>query len=346
MSGLRSVFVSITVTVGLVLAVPRVYAESLDNIYVKAKAEGKLTIYAGGPAAPWEAFAKEFSQQYPGITVAVTGGFSNVLDKKIDAQLNDKKLEVDLAAFQTLQDFVRWKKERVLLNFKPPGFDNIDASFKDKDGAYVALQINAHVYAYNDQLVKSEDVPKSALDFLKPQFRGKVVAAYPADDDATLYDFYAVVMKYGWSYMDKYMANQPNFIQGHLDVQRSIAAGANFVTLDAIPSIPLGKPYEIAFPKADAIPIWPYSAAIFRGALHANAAKLFLAWYLAPEQQKRIGTWSPRNDVPAPFGWKPILSYKVVNNYRDFITNEARITGLRERFEHYTGPVKNAGGVR
>ena len=276
----------------------------------------------------------------------MTGGFSNVLDKKIDAQLKDKKLEVDLAAFQTLQDFVRWKKERVLLSYKPPGAEKVDASFKDKDGAYIALQINAHVYAYNANLVKPEDVPKSALDFLKPQFRGKVVAAYPADDDATLYDFYAVVKKYGWSYMDKYMANQPTFIQGHLGVQRSIASGDNMVTLDAIPSIQLPKPYEVAFPKADAIPIWPYVAAIFKTSPHQNAAKLFLAWYLEPEQQKRIGTWSPRSDVAAPYGWKPILTYKVVNNYRSFITNEKQLKELREKFEHYTGPVKNTGGVR
>jgi ABC-type Fe3+ transport system substrate-binding protein len=27
-------------------------------------------------------------------------------------------------------------------------------------------------YAYNPNLVKSADVPKSALDFLKPEFRG------------------------------------------------------------------------------------------------------------------------------------------------------------------------------
>ena len=341
----RALQASMTFALGLILVPHGAGAESLDEIYAKAKNEGALTIYAGGPAAPWEASAKEFSQRYPGITVAVTGGFSNVLDKKIDVQLEDKKLEVDIAAFQTLQDFVRWKKEGVLLNFKPPGSDEIDRSFKDRDGAYVAVQVNAHIYAYNAKLVRLEDVPKSALDFLNPKFRGKVVAAYPADDDATLDDFYAVVKKYGWSYMDKYMANQPNFIQGHLGVQRSVVSGDNLVTLDAIPSIQFPKPYEVAFPKADAIPIWPYVAAIFKTSPHANAAKLFLAWYLEPEQQKRI-VWSPRSDVPPPYGWKPILSYKVVNDYREFITDEPRLKELRERFQHYTGPVKNTGGVR
>jgi hypothetical protein len=36
----------------------------------------------------------------------------------------------------------------------------------------------------------------------------------------------------------------------------------------------------------------------------------------------------------------------VVNNYREFLTNEKQLEELRRRFEAYTGPVKNQGGVR
>src|SRR5580704_18162645 len=70
-----------------------VRAQNLDALYEKAKTEGALVLYTGGPTAPWEATAKEFSARYPGVTVSVTGGFSNVLDKKIDAQLAAGKLE-------------------------------------------------------------------------------------------------------------------------------------------------------------------------------------------------------------------------------------------------------------
>jgi ABC-type Fe3+ transport system substrate-binding protein len=326
-------------------------AQSLDALYQKAKTEGNVIVYAGGPTAPWEAAAKDFSARYPGVSMSVTGGFSNVLDAKIDAQLKDGKLEVDLAVFQTLQDFVRWKQEGRLLNYKPQGFDKIDRTFVDADGAYVGVQINAHVYAYNPNLVKPEDVPRSALDFLQLRFKGKVVSCYPADDDATLYAFYSIVQKYGWKYMDRYMANEPRFIQGHLGVVRSIASGESLVTFDTIASISmdqknLGLTQAIAFSQDDPLAIWPLTAAIFKAAPHPNAAKLFLAWYLSPEQQAKTGNWSPRSDVPAPYDWKPILSYKVVNSYREFLTNTTQLTELRKRFEVYTGPVKNTGGVR
>jgi len=326
-------------------------AQNLDALYQKAKAEGSIVLYAGGPTAPWDTAAKDFSARNPGVSVSVTGGFSNVLDAKIDAQLQGGKLEVDLAVFQTLQDFVRWKQEGRLLNYKPPGFEKIDRSFVDAGGAYLGVQINAHVYGYNPNLVKPEDVPRSALDFLQPRFKGKVVSCYPADDDATLYAFYSIVQKYGWKYMDRYMANEPRFIQGHLGVVRSIASGESLVTFDTIASISMdqknqGLTQAIAFSQDDPLPIWPYTAAIFKAAPHPNAAKLFLSWYLSPEQQAKTGNWSSRSDVPPPYGWKPILSYKVVNNYREFLTNTIQLAELRKRFEVYTGPVKNTGGVR
>jgi len=335
----------------LALASVPSHAQSLDVLYAKAKSEGSFVLYVGGPTAPWEAKARQFEQRYPGIKISITGGFSNVLDKRIDQQIKDNNLQVDTAIFQTLQDFVRWKTEGQLLAFKPAGFDAIDPSFKDKDGAFYGVMVIAMPYMYNTQMVSAANVPNSALDFLKPQFRGKVVTPYPADDDATLWLFHKIVLKYGWDYMDKYMANKPNFIQGHLGQQRSISSGQNWVTFDSIfnitePEKKAGKPVESHFSTIDATPIWPLTGAIFKNAPHPNAAKLFLTWLLEPAQQVQTGTWSARGDVPPPAGLKPILSYQVANDYITFLTNEAQLVELRKRFEGYTGPVVNVGGVR
>jgi len=206
-------------------------------------------------------------------------------------------------------------------------------------------------YMYNTEKVAAADVPNSALDFLKPQFAGKIVTAYPADDDVTLWVFYHIVQKYGWDYMDKYMAAKPSFIQGHLGEQRSIASGQNVVTFDSIYDITNelkrhGAAIDAHFPAVDALPIWPLTGAIFKDAPHPNAAKLFLSWLLALEQQAHIGTWSARSDVPPPQGFKPILTYQVANDYRAFLTDQAKVVELRKRFEGYSGPIVNAGGVR
>ena len=326
-------------------------AQSLDDLYAKAKSEGAFVLYVGGPTAPWEAMAKMFNERYPGITVSISGGFSNVLDKKIDAQIAAGKLEVDTAILQTIADYVRWKADGRLIDFKPAGFDKIDSRFKDSDGAYWATMVNAVPYMYNTEKVTAADVPNSALDFLKPQFQGKIVTAYPADDDVTLWVFYHIVQKYGWSYMDKYMAAKPNFIQGHLGEQRSIGSGQNLVTFDSIYNITSvlkkqGMKVDTHFPTVDATPFWPLSGAIFKGAPHPNAAKLFLTWLLEPAQQVATETWSGRSDVPPPSGYKPIFSYKVVTDYKSFLVDQNKVADLRKRFEKYSGPIVNSGGVR
>jgi ABC-type Fe3+ transport system substrate-binding protein len=325
-------------------------AQTLDELYERAKQEKSLTFYTGGPAAPHEARAAEFQRRFPGITVSVKGGFSNVLNDKINQQIKARKLETDMAFFQTVQDFVQWKKDGVLAAYKPDGFDQIMPNLKDPDGTYMALSANAITYAWNTRLVRPEDAPKSALDFLKPVFSGKLISVYPHDDDAALYLFHLIVQKYGWSWMDRYMANKPNFIQGHLPVARSVAEGKNAATLDATSSVwpfrRAGQPVEIAFSEVDETPVFTLTGGIFKDSPHPNAARLYLSWYLAKEQQSRLGTFSPRTDVPPPEGFRPLTSYKIANAYREFVTDEKLVADLRKRMESYIGPIANQGGVR
>ena len=236
-------------------------AETLDELYAKAKGEKSLVVYAGGPVSNYEPLAREFESKFPGLTVSIEGGFSNVLNQKIEQQFKDLKLEADMVLLQTAQDFVRWKGQGKMLAFKPEGYDAIDKSFKDPDGAFIAWFVGTLSYAYNSKAMKPENAPKSALDFLKGEFRGKMIACYPHDDDATLYLFHTIAQKYGADYIDKYVANQPNWVQGHLGVSRSVAGGTDLVTPDATTSTVLnlkkaGQSIEFAFSEVDPIPVY------------------------------------------------------------------------------------------
>ncbi len=337
------------IALAFAVAAPAARAETMSELYEKAKGEGALVFYAGGPTAPHENRIKQFEARYPGIKVRVEGGFSNVLNERIEKQLAAGKLEVDMAILQTVQDFVGWKKRGQMLLFKPDGIEHVMPNLRDPDGAYVALSANVISYAYNTKQVGAADVPRSALDFLKPQFMGKLISVYPADDDAALYLFHIIVQKYGWSWMDRYMANKPNFIQGHLPVSRSVATGENAATLDATstawPFKRAGQ-LEVVYSEVDESPLFTASGGIFAKAPHPNAAKLYLSWYLSHEVQSRTGTFSPRTDVAPPEGFKPLSSYKIANQYREFVLDQKLVDELRLRFEKYTGPPVNKGGVR
>lgn len=342
--------IAILLTGGIVVAASA-HAQSMEQLYEKAKAEKELTIYGGGPTSLYEVPARVFEAKYPGIKVTIHSGFSNVHDEKINQQLKTKTLDADLAILQTVQDYIRWKKEGVLASFKPPAWDAIDKSFKDPDGYYVGVFVTSVSYAFNHALVKPEDAPKSALDFLKPEFRGKMIACYPHDDDITLYLFHTVVQKYGWDWMTKYLANGAQFIQGHLGVSRALSSGEAAVSIDSNPNFSLreqrsGKPVDISFSKIDPTPVWAQTAATFKDSPHPNAARLFLSWFLEKEQQSKLDTWSPRSDVPPPDGLPPLFSLQLANDYPAFISNTELVSDLRKRFEAVTGPVQKKGGVR
>lgn len=326
-------------------------AQTIDQLYQAAKAEKTVVLWGAGPTAGYEAAAHAFEQQFPGVTVSLTGGFSNVLNAQIEKQFADRKVETDVLIFQTVQDFVGWNKRGLLMHFKPDGFDVIAPEFKDRNGAWIAINANPLFYGINTERVAEDQVPKSALDFLKPRFKGKLVSAYPADDDATLYDFATIVRKYGWSFMDKYMAQQPKFIQGHLGVARGVASGGSDATFDnTIGSTNTAKheggKITLAAPQSDPLPVFFTSETILKDAPHPNAAKLYVTWFLSKEQQSRTGVYSSRGDVPPPAGLMPLSSYRLANHYLQFVTDEKRLVALRKRFETYTGPVTNAGGVK
>jgi ABC-type Fe3+ transport system substrate-binding protein len=147
------------------------------------------------------------------------------------------------------------------------------------------------------------------------------------------------------------VATKPKFIQGHLGVVRSVVSGESLATFDMMVHHTFeekseGRPIDVAFPKDDPLPIWGQMGAIFKDSPHPSAAKLYLQWYMAKEQQSRIGTWSARNDVAPPFGLKPIFDYKVADDFDSIVTDMKLLSDLRNRFRTYTGDVANAGGIR
>ena len=209
----------------LALTLNRATAQTVDGLYEAAKNEGALVIVGGGPAPAYERFAKDFELRYPGINVSVTGGPSNVHAAEIDKQLANHSLSVDLAILQTVQDFERWKREGVLATFKPEGFEKVDNGWKDKDGAYLGVWVDGVTYSYNPQKVTRDAVPRSALDFLKPEFKGQIITTYPHVDDVTLYLYTLITDKYGVDFLDKLKRNEPSFVRGHLGVARAISSG-------------------------------------------------------------------------------------------------------------------------
>lgn len=177
---------------------------------------GTLVVYAGGDAPDQQDGNRAgFEAAFPGIKVEIVVDLSKYHDARIDYQLKTDTVVVDVAQLQTLHDYPRWKKEGVLLNYKPIGWEHIYDALKDPDGAYTGVFMDAFTTNVNTQLLPNNSSwPVEANDYLKPEFKGKLVVTYPNDDDAVLFWFWQVVQIYGFEYLNKFMAQNPKLVRG------------------------------------------------------------------------------------------------------------------------------------
>jgi ABC-type Fe3+ transport system substrate-binding protein len=318
----------------------RAHAADMSALYEAAKKEGALNLFGGGPAALYTGRATKFEQRFPGIKVNVVGGFSNRLTKQIDDARKAGKPVADLALLQTVQDFVKWKKDGVLAPFKPDDWDKISDRFKDPDGHFLGHYVVMIAYAHRPDLA---NVPiRAANDFLNPAFRGKLISTYPHDDDATLYHYTRLVDRYGWSFMDEYMKLEPKWVMGHLGVAQALDKGEAAGSIDQITAMNKGS--SVVIPADEPVTVFPQTLAIFRDAPHPNAARLYVNWYMGKEEASTVpaaGRWSTRTDIAPPKGFQPLSAYKLNDDFTRFMTEDpAKIEALRARFKAYTGEVK------
>ena len=314
-------------------------ADELDELYAKAAAEGELSLYAQGPPQVYADLVRQFEARYPKLRVRVTPGRYDVIEK-LDAQLKAGPPDADIVTAQTVQHLVRWRRNGLLLSYAPAAAAEIPAKYKDPSGAnFFPLSLYLIGSAYNADRIADADAPRTIREFLKPEFKGRIVSTYPHDDDVTLYLYAKIVERYGWDFIAALAAQEPKYVRSHVLVGEQTASGERPVTFDQISTF-----NKVKFVAPGDVPmvVFPYAIASFANSPHPNAAKLFLNFSLSKEQQERFvqrGIWSARADVEPPSGFKPLADYNVAADFIAFISDEGRAGELRARFEKIIGGV-------
>lgn len=163
---------------------------TIDEIYQAALAEGGVVTcwHGGDEKTQRDAMKATFEKRFPGMTLNVTVDLSKYHDTVFDTHNANNVNEVDSIILQTLHDYPRWKQEGVLLNYAPANFSQIYPDFKDADAAYHGVYIIGWSNIVNTGK-QSQAAPVEFTDFLKPEFKDKIVLTYPNDDDAVLWAF-------------------------------------------------------------------------------------------------------------------------------------------------------------
>ncbi|MEE1760499.1 MULTISPECIES: ABC transporter substrate-binding protein [unclassified Streptomyces] len=317
---------------------------SLDELYRDAVAEGgKLVIYAGGDTATQQdATAQAFRTRFPDIDLTMVVDYSKYHDVRVDNQLATGTLVPDVVQLQTLQDFTRWKSQGKLLPYKPAGFSQLYKDFRDPQGAWTAIRVTAFSYMYGVEAVGG-NAPKSPQELVDPRWKGAIASSYPHDDDAVLYLFSLYQEAYGWDWIAKFAAQQPQFNRGSHSPGVAVNAKQKAIGVGGSGSLTAPATAPTRFAVADGHPFmaWGQRAAILRKAAHPTAAKLYLNWALSAERQQG-SAWSVRTDITPAGGLAPIWTYRNahLDGFPRFMEDRAQVERWKQTFALYFGEVK------
>ena len=127
-----------------------------------------------------EKIAKSFEAKYPGVTVRVERTGAERVFQRIGQEYGSNIHAVDVANSSDAAHFIVWKNKGMLEAYLPEDVAKFyPVEHKDPDGMFASFRVWVCIIAYNTNLVKKEEAPKSFADLLVPKWKGKIVKAHP-----------------------------------------------------------------------------------------------------------------------------------------------------------------------
>jgi iron(III) transport system substrate-binding protein len=271
----------------ILCGVSRVEAQTIDELYKKALAEGgTLNFYGTLAQINAEIILPLFEKRFPGIKVNHVDATADQLATRIIAESRGGKILADV--FQTLLDgLVRIQAQGLFLDRLYPEAAAYPEEYKGT--TWVASDLIYIVPAWNTTQVKKEEEPKQFEDFADPRWKNRLIAE-PRDFQLLL-----GLAKYKYKSDEKAVAllkriaaNNIEFHKGHSQLAELLVAGqaAACVTCYAH-HYPVrkrkGAPVDYLLTEGtgdiDA-------TAILKNAPHPNTAMLFARWVASEEGQK------------------------------------------------------------
>jgi iron(III) transport system substrate-binding protein len=309
-----------------------------------AKREGKVVLYTAIDLVVAERIAKAFEAAYPGITVAIERTGGERIFQRIAQERANNIFAVDVVDASDQGLFITWKKLGVLDAFVPKELAaKWPAAQRDGDGFFGAERFTLMPIAYNTELVKAADAPKSFADLLDPKWAGKIVKAHPSYSGGIVTSTFQTARDLGWEYFEKLGKQRVMQVQSATDPPKKLALGERAVEADGLEYVlnlikEKGDPVEIVYPT-EGTPFIPGSAAIVNRPPHPNAARLFYSFLFSREAQQFLvdvgGMRSFHPDVSAKAARTPLSSIKLMRS--DPETQEKETEAIKQKYSRYFG---------
>ncbi|HXZ46283.1 MAG TPA: extracellular solute-binding protein [Pseudolabrys sp.] len=267
-------------------------AESVTSALVAAATkEGQLTWYTSADLQLAEKVGKAFERKYPGIRARVERAGGERIFSRVAQEYASGLHVADAVSTGDAAQFIAWKRQNMLAPYVTEDVArHIPPEHRDPDGFYATVRSSLCVLAYNTELVKRDEAPKSFADLLDPKWKGKLVKAHPSYSGTIMTSTYQMVRELGWTYLEKLAQQQVLQIQSATDTPKKIVLGERPVMADGNESNVLllkeaGKPIEVVY-AVEGTPSIVQPSAIFAVAPHPSAARLFENYLFSVEGQE------------------------------------------------------------
>lgn len=291
--GIRAVLAAALPAAAVLIAATIVHAND-TALYEAAKKEGQVNWYTGliqnQVVRPVVA---GFEKKYPGIKVNVTGGRQTELNLKILTEGKAGKLQADLTEGSTVVETL--KPAGLIQPYKPAGWDELPAQYKDPEGYWTAIVLYFLVPAINTEMVKADEEPKTLEDLLDPKWKGKM--AWTAE--MTIGGppgFIAAVLKekgeeQGKEYLKKLAAQQIKTVPSNPRVVLDQVIAGQYpmalITYNHHSVISAAKGAPVKWLKIEPV-VGAMAMSVLLKGPNPNAAKLLINYLLSPEGAKVI----------------------------------------------------------
>ncbi|HEY7166593.1 MAG TPA: extracellular solute-binding protein [Candidatus Binatia bacterium] len=270
-----------------------------------ARREGALVFFSISAAELIAAYVKAFMERYPFVRAEFYRGSGNQLVVRTLMEHRAGKLAADVIGVGS-ENVMALKRAGVWARYRSPedGFYPRDAL--DKDGHVHPDSMGLATIAYNHQLVKKDEAPRSYDDLLNARWKGSLTM--DLEPERTLLTWLDIWGEAGTrEFVEKLLANGTTVRRGHTLQAQLLCAGEFKVAVETYPDAVLrmkqkGCPASLVFPNpTPALAGGNY--AINVNAPHPHAAALFVDFALSAEGAKMLaGT----GRIPLRRGARPL----------------------------------------
>lgn len=278
-----------TMLVGFVLSASStaIHAQSLDELHKQAVKEGgTLSFYGTLAQINAEKILPTFEKRFPGMKVNHIDATSDKLVARAVSEARGGRTIGDV--FQTpLENVLQMGDQGLLLQTTLP--ESAEYPEALKGGFWLASDVQYFIVAWNTNLVKKEEDPKSFDDLGDPRWKNRLIAE-PRDVEMLI-----AFSKHKFNSEEKAVAllrkiaaNNVEFHAGHSQLAELLVAGQAAVCFTCyshhFPTrIKKGAPLNYLLKEGVASLV---ATGIFKNAPHPHSAMLFARWVASQDGQK------------------------------------------------------------